>query len=174
LDKIIECTDYLLNLAEQILNFARSLTLSRRHLDLNRTVTNVIQLLEPQMSANHITSALDLAEPDAVAQFDEAAMRSVLTDLMLNSIQAMPGGGELRVTTRREGEDLLVTIADTGCGMGKEQLNNVFEPFYTTKSQGLGLGVSYAKKVIEEHRGGMRMDRQRGEGKGGEMICPVK
>jgi signal transduction histidine kinase len=174
LDKIIECTDYLSNLAEQILNFARSLTLTRRRLDLNRTVTNVIQLLEPQLSANHITSALDLVEPGAVAQFDEAAIRSVLTDLMLNSIQSMPGGGKMSVTTRCEGEDLRVTIADTGCGMGKEQLNNVFEPFYTTKSQGLGLGVSYAKKVIEEHQGVIRVESQVGEGTRIEIILPIK
>jgi signal transduction histidine kinase len=70
----------------------------------------------------------------------------------------MPGGGRLTVKTERSNGTSQLTIADTGCGMTPEQVEKVFEPFYTTKSQGLGLGMPYAQKVIEQHRGAIHIE----------------
>ena len=74
-------------------------------------------------------------------------------NLILNAIQAMPDGGRLSVTSDRTHEMLRLEIADTGRGIGEEEAKNIFEPFYTTKDQGLGLGMPYARKIIEQHGG---------------------
>jgi two-component system sporulation sensor kinase A len=163
-DKIIDGINQLSDTTEQVLGFARTIKLTRRLVDLNRVVTDSLALLEPQLKDNKIEVKLDLAEPCAYAMLDEASMRSTLINLMLNSIQAMAGGGELSVSTEASDGALQVSIADTGCGMTEEQVNNVFEPFYTTKSQGLGLGMSFVSKVIELHGGEVSLESRVNEG----------
>jgi two-component system NtrC family sensor kinase len=95
---------------------------------------------------------------------DEASVRSALINLVLNAVQAMPGGGTLTVRTKADGGSTLVEISDTGVGMSEEQVRNIFEPFYTTKSQGLGLGMSYAQKVVEQHGGSVGIESSPGAG----------
>ena len=164
IDKLIDGINQLSGTADQILNFARPLTLTRRLVDLNRIISDSLALLEPQLRANNIAVSLSLDESCANAMLDEASMRSALINLMLNATQAMGRGGELRVSTMAIGETLKVHIADTGCGMTEEQMSNVFEPFYTTKSQGLGLGMPFAAKVIELHGGSVSMESRVNEG----------
>ncbi len=163
-DKLVETINHLTNTVEHVLDFARPVRLSPRPLDLNSVVADVLQLLEPQASANRIERRLELDERGCGAVLDEASVRSALMNLILNAIQAMPGGGTLRVSTLARGPAALVEIADTGKGMTEEQVAHIFEPFYTTKSQGLGLGLSYAAKVIEQHGGTVAVESRVGEG----------
>ena len=164
IDKTIDGINRLSDTADQILNFARPINLTPSRVDLNRIVASVIQLLEPQITSNQIEVKLDLAPEGAPGVLDEASVHSALMNLMLNAIQSMAGGGRLSVTTGTRGETLHLTISDTGCGMNEEQLKNIFEPFYTSKSQGLGLGAPYARKVIEQHRGTITIESRPNEG----------
>lgn len=163
-DKIVDVIDQLSDTAEQVLSFARPVTLSRRRADLNRIITDCVPLLEPQTNAKQITLELSFSEPQAFALLDEAAMRSTLINLMLNSIQAMKTSGLLRLVTENMNDGVRLEISDNGCGMTEEQIANMFEPFYTTKSKGLGLGMSFASKVIEQHGGSILVDSRFGEG----------
>ncbi|HEX8128565.1 MAG TPA: ATP-binding protein [Pyrinomonadaceae bacterium] len=163
-DRIINSINHLVGTTEQILSFARPVSLSPRPLDLNHIVRKVFQLLQPQINAYRIEEHLELPDTEVIALLDETSITSALINLTLNSIQSMPSGGRLTVKTRRENGTSQLTIADTGCGMTEEQIEKVFEPFYTTKSQGLGLGMPYAKKVIEQHRGEIHIESRRDEG----------
>jgi PAS domain S-box-containing protein len=165
-DKIIDTINHLAATVERIVNFARPVKLSPRPVDLNNIVRRACQLLEPQMNANLVETHLLLADGEVMGQFDEASLTSGLINLMLNAIQAMAGGGggRLTVTTNTGGDRIRLTITDTGCGMSAAQVANVFEPFYTTKSFGLGLGMSYAKKVIEQHEGAIQVTSEQGAG----------
>jgi signal transduction histidine kinase len=131
---------------------------------LNRVVSDVLQLLAPQVAASRVEPRLESDGQGCRASLDEASVRSALMNLMLNAVQAMPDGGTLRVRTRAEGATVLVEIEDTGRGMTPEEVANIFEPFYTTKSQGLGLGMPYARKVIEQHGGTVSVESRAGEG----------
>jgi signal transduction histidine kinase len=86
----------------------------------------------------------------------------------------MPAGGRLSVTTRAADARVQVRITDTGAGMNSEQVQRVFEPFYTTKSQGLGLGMAYAKKVVEQHAGTIRIESRPGAGTTVEIELPAR
>jgi PAS domain S-box-containing protein len=173
-DKIIDGINKLSDTAEQVLNFARPITLTRHRVDVNRIISDSLALLEPQLAAKKIEVKLSLAKPYADALIDEASMRSTLINLMLNSIQAMTEGGELMVSTTTSEERVLLSIADTGCGMTEDQMCNVFEPFYTTKSQGLGLGMSFASKVIERHGGKVSIQSRVNEGTCIKISLPVE
>jgi signal transduction histidine kinase len=174
IDKTVEGINRLSDTADQILNFARPINLMPGRADLNRIVNSVIQLLEPQIVANQIEVRLDLAPGGVEGVLDEASIHSALMNLMLNAIQAMAEGGVLAVVTdTRGGDTLCLTITDTGRGMTEEQVRNIFEPFYTTKSRGLGLGAPYAAKVVEEHRGTVTVESREGEGTRVRVRLPV-
>jgi PAS domain S-box-containing protein len=172
-DKIVDTINHLSGTAEQILSFARPVNLQRITSDLNRIISTTLQLLEPQTIANRINTELDLDPQGARGLLDESSLRSSLMNLLLNSIQAMPDGGKLTVKTRSADGRLRLTITDTGCGMSAEQARNMFEPFYTTKSKGLGLGMPYAQKVIEQHEGAIAVESRAGEGTRVEIELPM-
>ena len=173
-EKIILSINHLTDTVEKVLDFARPVKLVRQHVDLNGVVNEALHMLESQINANRIEKQVDLAGPDAGGMLDETSIRSAVVNLMVNAIQAMPEGGRLHVGTTRSKRQLTLTISDTGCGMTEEQAKYVFEPFYTTKNKGLGLGMPYAKKVIEEHGGTIQLNSRPGQGTQTEITLPVE
>lgn len=163
-DQIIETINHLARTVEQIVNFARPISLERREVDLNRVVKDLLQLLGPQVAEARVELRVELPPGPLRARLDESSLRSALTNLLLNGVQAMTGGGRLSVRTARDDGSLRVEIADTGVGMTAGQIEKVFEAFYTTKAKGLGLGMPYARKVIEEHGGEIGVESSPGEG----------
>jgi two-component system, NtrC family, sensor histidine kinase HydH len=164
IDKIIGTINHLNSTTEQILDYARPVRLVRRCVDLNVIVADVIQLLESQVSANRIDVRLDLCNSSVAGMLDEAAIRGASLNLALNAVQAMPEGGRLTMSTSNEGGALWLKVSDTGPGLSERQVRRIFEPFNTTKSRGLGLGMPYAQKIIEEHGGRILVESQLGEG----------
>ena len=163
-NKIADTINQLIRRVEQILGFARPLSLSPRPGDLNRIVNDVLELLRPQLKANKVEVRMSPDRNRATVMLDEASMNGALLNLILNAIEAMPKGGTLSITTEAIDETLRLEITDTGRGISEEEAKNIFEPFYTTKEQGLGLGMPYAKKIIEQHGGLISLRSQPGEG----------
>ena len=163
-DKIVDTINHLTERVEQILGFARPLKLTLSSENLNRTVNDVLELLQPQITANEIKVHLSLSEHASSAMIDESSMRGALMNLILNAIQAMPNGGTLSIISDRTEDTLHLEITDTGRGISEEVAKNIFEPFYTTREQGLGLGMPYAKKIIEQHGGTISVAGRPGEG----------
>ena len=163
-DKIVDTINHLTDRVEQILGFARPLNLTRTSGNVNRIVNDVLELLQPQITAKHIDVRLSLSEQASSAMIDDSSMRGALMNLILNAIEAMPDGGRLSITSDRIEDTLRLEIVDTGRGISEEEAKNMFEPFYTTKKQGLGLGMPYAKKIIEQHGGTISVDSRLGEG----------
>jgi PAS domain S-box-containing protein len=172
-EKILLNIDHLSNTTEQILNVARPINLVLMPRRVEPLVGDVLQLLDSQVRASGVEVKLDFADALPPALIDEASLRSALVNLLLNAVQAMPTGGTLSVSARPRDDSLFVEIADTGSGMTAEQLAQVFEPFYTTKSRGLGLGMPYAKRVIEEHGGAIRLESAPGAGTKVEIRLPL-
>src|SRR5687768_8403781 len=163
-DKIADTIEQLIRRVEQILGFARPLSLSPRPGDLNKIINRVLELLRPQSTANKVEVRLALDQNAATAMIDEASMNGALMNLILNAIEAMPKGGTMSITTAAVDATLRLEITDTGRGISEEEAKNIFEPFYTTKEQGLGLGMPYARKIIEQHGGTISLRSQLGEG----------
>jgi two-component system sensor histidine kinase HydH len=163
-DKIVDTINHLAGTVEQVMAHARPVSIAPRLADLNLVVSDVLQLLRPQMEANRVELRLELDGRGCRGLLDVASVRSALMNLVLNAVQAMPGGGTLTLKTLDDGGTLRLEIADTGSGMTAEQVEKIFEPFYTTKSQGLGLGMPYAQKVFEQHGGTISVESRAGAG----------
>ena len=173
--KIVDTINHLTDTVNQVMDFARPLNLRPRPADVNRVLTDVLQLLRPQVEAGRVEQRLELDAACRGVVIDEPSMRSALMNLVLNAVQAMPGGGTLTVRTRGRGGDAVeLEISDTGVGMSEEQVENIFEPFFSTKSQGLGLGMPYAQKVIEQHRGAVSIESQPGAGTTVRVVLPAE
>ena len=160
IDKIIDTINNLTATTEQILNFARPVTLAPRKVDLNEVARDVIQLLRTEIAAHSVEAKLERADAPVAGMLDEPSIRATTLNLVLNAVQAMPAGGHLTISTSRSGDKLLLAIRDTGSGMSPDQVKQIFEPFATTKSRGLGLGMPYAQKIIQEHGGQIIVESQ--------------
>lgn len=163
-EKIINTINNLTATTEQILNFARPVTLAPKRLDLNDVAQDVIQLLSSEITAHRIETKLELDDSPVAGMLDEPSIRAATLNLVLNAVQAMPDGGSLTITTERSRGKLCLEIKDTGAGMSPAQVKTIFEPFNTTKSRGLGLGMPYAHKIIHQHGGEITVESRQGKG----------
>ena len=162
-DKIVDTINHLNSRVEQILGFARPVNLNVRSENLNDIINDVLELLRPQLAANKVEVHRSIGH-DAKVMADESSVRGALMNLMLNAIEAMPQGGTLSIAAGETGDTLRLEITDTGRGIAEEEAKKIFEPFYTTKAQGLGLGMPYAKRIIEQHGGTIALSGRPGEG----------
>jgi signal transduction histidine kinase len=99
-----------------------------------------------------------------VAIGDAEKLKQVLINLVVNAIDAMKTGGTLTASVRQVAESVEMAIADTGPGIEKDVLASVFDAFFTTKEAGTGLGLSIVRKIVDQHRGEVRIDTERGKG----------
>jgi len=103
---------------------------------------------------------------------DPQKMRQVFWNLGINSIEAMPEGGELIISTRNMDRAVEITFKDFGAGIDKKNIEKIFYPFFTTKEHGTGLGLSIAYRIIEEHNGRINVNSSPGVGTTFEIIMP--
>lgn len=141
---------------ETLFEFARDPKLSLKRVDLNATLESIIQAFEAEFSARAIRleTSLDPELPDA--EVDPDYLAQALQSVVQNAIDAMPEGGVLRVRTQKVANGTAIQIEDTGPGMAAVA-GEAFLPFYSTKEQGMGLGLPMANRIVEKHRGALRL-----------------
>lgn len=103
---------------------------------------------------------------------DASQMRRVLDNLINNALDAMPGGGRLTISASRSGETLRFAVSDTGVGISEESMKNLFTPFHSRKSDGLGLGLYLCKQSVEAHGGSIKVESEVGKGTTVAFIIP--
>jgi signal transduction histidine kinase len=116
-------------------------------------ITEVLSVVPPPTGIEVVQHV----EPDIAIDADRGQLRQVLLNLVSNGYDAMPGGGILDVSVRPAEGSVQITVSDTGIGMDEETRANIFTPFYTTKSKGIGLGLAVTKRVVEAHGGTIRV-----------------
>lgn len=159
-----------------LLGTARPRAAEMRQSDLNTTVEHAVMLARQQVLSKPIkiefTPVGSLLEVD----HDSDQIHQVLLNLLLNSVQAIDGAGEVRVAVfaGNDGQDAVITVFDTGHGIPAEDLPNIFRPFFTTKGNGTGLGLSLARRIIEEHHGRIEVESSAGKGTTFSVALPVR
>ena len=140
-------------LAARILEFARPPQLARQPTDVGEVIRHALVLCRKQLQHCRIEVALTLpgSLPQALASRDH--LTQVFLNLIFNAIEAMPQGGALHISARETDGSLQVSFSDTGMGIRPESLAMLFEPFYTTKPDGTGLGLAVSHTIIQEHGG---------------------
>ena len=163
-DKIVDTINHLNSRVVQILDFARPVNLKVRSENLNVIINDVLDLAQPQIAANNVEVRLSLDQQPVYVHVDQSSVRGAFLNLMLNAIEAMPTGGTLSIAVNQIDDTVRLELTDTGRGIEDEEARKIFEPFYTTKAQGLGLGMPYAKKIIDQHGGTISLSSRLGVG----------
>lgn len=121
----------------------------------------------------HITVDLQIGS-NAMVMGDDSELREVLVNMVFNAIDAMPEGGKLTLTTRTEGQSVVIEVIDTGVGMYPEVRSRIFDPFFTTKGKaGIGLGLAVSFGIIRRHGGNIEVESQYGSGTEFRITLPV-
>ena len=132
--------------------------------DLNTLTGNVIAMLGQQLSGCQLNTKLgEIPEVNC----NPGEIGQVLINLLLNAIQAYPqGDGQIELSTRLDNEQVVVTVADSGCGISSEDLERIFDPFFTTRDvgEGTGLGLSISYGIVRKHEGSLTIESQQGSG----------
>lgn len=144
--------------------------------DLNGLLGELLERFQDGITAAGIATEIELAAGLPAVAVDRGHVKSALASIIENSIEAMRLTAKkiLRITTRSADDGVEIQVADTGRGIPKEKIKNIFDPFFTSKATGSGLGLTFALKTIQEHRGTITVESKPGEGSCFTIYLPVK
>jgi PAS domain S-box-containing protein len=152
------------NIVTQFLQAIRPAPPQLNPASLNEVVQKTLALLEPELENRGLSIHCRLARQLPATPIDANQIQQVLVNLIRNAMQAMTKGGTLTLQTGESPDDVWVSVADTGGGIPEEQLNRIFEPFYTTKNKGSGLGLMIVQRIVRAHGGRIELESQVGRG----------
>ncbi len=148
-----------------LLSFSRPSEIKKERYDLLESLEESLDLIAFQARKQKVRIVREFAQPALHVEGDRSQLKQLFLNLFLNSLQAMPQGGELKLeVSPADGENLLVTVSDTGEGIPEENLDRVFDPFFTTKKSGTGLGLSICYGIVRSHEGNIEVRSQPGRG----------
>jgi signal transduction histidine kinase len=154
----------LYGILENFLRFARIQDLQFADTDLNAIVEELCDFYQPYAASRSIVMRTQFAADLPPIRLDAELFKQALLNLVLNAEHAMPSGGELILTTRRQGRWVLLDVTDTGVGMTEEVRARIFDAFFSTRSGGSGLGLPTSRKIIEAHGGSIHVESEPGKG----------
>lgn len=163
---------------EKLLNELRDLylprTLDKQEVDINELLKDVYELVRESCEARKVKVDYRPFAEKMVVAGDREKLKQVLLNLSKNAVEAMPSGGTLILSASGKGKKVEISIADSGCGISEAQRSKIFSPFYTTKKDGTGLGLSVSKCIVEDHPDStLTFESQEGKGTIFRMTMPL-
>ena len=157
-----------------LLTYAQPLAHTTASAPLDAIIHDALQHVTPRLDKQKVQLQLDVAETLPPLCADVALLHQALYSILSNALDAMPSGGILTLTARqRAGRNQIeLDIRDTGPGVSPLQLRQVFRPFFTTKQRNLGIGLSFAKRIVERHGGAIELNSQQGRGATVRLVLP--
>lgn len=166
------------NIVKNLLLFSRTPGARFTQTDLTALFERCILLVNHQAQLQEIEIRLEVADDLPPIDCDASQIQQVVLALVMNAMEAMPGGGVLTLSARRapEAGRIVIQVEDTGCGIKREDLPHVFEPFHTTKDQGegVGLGLSVVYGIVERHHGRVDVDSTLNQGTTFTVRLPIR
>ena len=182
LNKIIEQANRMDKIIQHVRFFARKSGFMMKELDVNQPIEDSLMLLSQQLKVHNIRLKTSLGRNLPKIRGDSNQLEQVFLNLITNARDAIdslrsPDGGEIIVESAlsKDKKNIEITFKDTGCGIARENLGNIFNPFFTTKSPdgGIGLGLSIVYRIIEHHKGKIEVDSEEGKGTTFKITLPV-
>jgi len=177
LDIILEEVDALAKLTTEFLDFARPIQFELKTLDINNVVQKTLQLMSVPITQSRTRVIENLASDIPTIEGDEKQIEQVLRNIILNALQAMPGGGDLEISTEPHNGaagGIVLSVRDTGQGIAPDKIDRIFVPFFTTKTKGTGLGLSVVQKIVDNHGGRIEVTSEEGVGTTFRIILPER
>jgi len=187
---VMEQSERMTQIIRQLLDFARAGKPNKALVDLQHLAASTLSLLRPIADKRRVTLRFEAGDPVREVVADAAQLQQVLTNLVVNAVQASPPSSVVEIGLRAASNAskpgaatppaaargfVCITICDHGTGMGEDTLERVFEPFFTTKDvgEGTGLGLAVAYGIVQEHGGFITVESKLGEGSRFEVYLPL-
>jgi signal transduction histidine kinase len=173
---ILEQSERMTRLIRQLLDYSRRSTGSASTVDLRQTALQAVEMLEPLARAHAVSVVVEAYPGDVQVRGDGSQLQQVVTNLVMNAVQAMPAGGNVEIRTGRGAatpgrasrptDRCWIRVSDQGPGIPPDDLPHIFDPFFTTKpvGEGTGLGLAVAQAIVEEHGGWIAVQSEAGHG----------
>jgi len=178
LNTIVREVDRLNKLVVQVLDFAKLKKPNLTRFSLNDLTRKITELFKIEIKDKQIKFNLELSPDISQIQADEDQVRQILMNVIINAIQAIPKKGEIKIKTEKaplKGEPAIkLIIEDSGIGITEKDFNQIFDPFFSTKEKGSGLGLSIVYKLVEAHQGEIKVESKEGEGTKFIILLPQK
>ena len=176
MEKIITASLHSREVIKKLLFFARQMPIRKEPIKLNPIVEEGMYFLKSRCDKEGIEVVYSLAPDLPEIYADHSQLNQILVNLVVNAIQAMPGGGRLTIKTIALDDSVALIVEDTGIGMTEDVIKKVFIPFFTTKDvgQGTGLGLSVAHGIVTAHGGTIKIDSKPKQGSRFEVTLPIK
>ncbi|WP_346726687.1 ATP-binding protein [Bacillus suaedaesalsae] len=136
-------------------------------------ITDVISILETQANMNNTQLLLDIQEENLFINCDSNQMKQVFINLVKNSVEALPTGGVVEVGVKVAGNYIEISVKDNGVGIPLEKINQIGQPFYSTKEEGTGLGLMVSFNIIQNHQGTVKVESERNKGTTFTITLPI-
>lgn len=172
---IVDESSRLENLLKEILGFAKYSRLIKSIVDVNELIESAVSVIVSEIETDERENRLikELSGSPIIAVIDSDRIKEAILNLITNANDATDHG-TVTVKTRREDNEAIIEISDTGCGIKQENLKNIFSPFFTTKSYGTGLGLAITRRIIEEHNGKIKVESEWGCGTTFKIYLPLE
>ena len=168
IDIAVREVDRVNGLISGLLDYARPRTEDRQRLDLGEMVNEIAKVFEQERRSAEVAVVVD-AEPGVAVEGASGQLRQVLWNLLRNAVAAMPGGGRVRLAVSRRDRtngaaEAVLSVSDTGIGIPREDLDHIFEPFFSRRADGTGLGLAITARIVEDHKGSIEVSSEVGQG----------
>ncbi|MCP4667496.1 MAG: GAF domain-containing protein [Deltaproteobacteria bacterium] len=173
IDIILEESERLENLVGRVREFAQILSPELKSGDIEPVLRQVIKKFEPRAKKMGIDLVAHMDDHFLPVKIDASQLFAALTSIIENAMEAMSPGGVLTVEAGRDMDSILIRILDTGPGIAKEDLGSVYDPFFTSKTRGAGLGLTIVHQIIRNHYGEITIRSGKGEGTAVSIRLPV-
>lgn len=160
-------------ITSDFLGFSKPAPLKVRVTDINALVKSTVELVRQEATDRNIEVIILTDEHLPPVPCDFSRMKQALLNLLLNAIDASTAGNSIIITTEAAGARMSLTVQDTGRGIPPEEIENIFKPFYTTKTRGSGLGLAIVDRIVKEHKGEITVESTPGKGAKFTILLPV-
>lgn len=160
-------------ITSDFLGFSKPAPLKVRMTDINALVKSTVELVRQEATDRNIEVIILTDEHVPPVPCDFSRMKQALLNLLLNAIDASTAGNSISITTEAAGARMGLTVQDTGRGIPPEEIENIFKPFYTTKTRGSGLGLAIVDRIVKEHKGEITVESAPGKGTKFTILLPV-
>jgi signal transduction histidine kinase len=184
LEVVTEQTDRITKIIRQLLGYVRKKKISQTGINVNDLLDTTLRFLDYQILKQDVEVVKDFPKDLPQVYGDRDQLQQVFLNLLINSLQAMPRGGTLQLSTSlkeisKEGIEgnkksyLEIEVEDSGVGMKREVLENIFNPFFTTKDSGSGLGLMVTQGIVQDHEGWIEVESEVGKGSRFKVYLPA-
>jgi signal transduction histidine kinase len=157
-------TGRLREILDDFLRYAGKIELDKKPTDLNELLEELADFFSPQAQSQSVQLRLRKSEERLIAPLDAKLLKQAVLNLMINALQAMPGGGELILSASQFDGEARIDVIDTGGGIPPEAARNIFDAYYSTKKSGTGLGLAISQRIAREHGGSISVKSDLGKG----------